>query len=797
MTIATALLFSAALVLRPDADHRLYNPGRAAVDATLTCAGTGRALRVGPGEVVDVPAAGCTSLTGALVAVETYGDREQRVVEHTACDTEPMVAPLFGCKGGTATAAVRVLDGATYAWTAEGASIVSGAGTSRVTVALPQSGNATLSCVITTSECSQLAKAVIAVRDPLVIGALTVPESANANESTTITWSYSAGTPVSQVLTGDAFPAPVTLAASARSYTFTPRVTGTKSVELHASYQAAISTAPARAGRRRASSGSSVSATECSAVSAAKTLLVTGCIRTEPFILAPTVIDADATFNVNVDDMGAGETAEWSVDNGTLVASDAAAGTATIRAGESGEVRVGVRLTTADRCERAWATRVAIIPAAKPCADPPVANLVYETHDCDRAVVRVTFTGQPPYRGTWSDGTSFDTHAPSLTHEFRQPGTYSITSFRNATCLGVVSGSARVDSFRARAELKVEGGACTTGKLVATLHGTPPFDVLWSDHTWVRTNEHVLERRPSEAGTWFIEAVQDARCKVSSPTPPIQIQTAPRASLSAGPVCQFYDGDPARIFLYFPYAYGGPPYVVKWADGAVTQSDSPYLYRQVPKPTVRMQPYEVVSATAGDCEAEMDNRLTHVDFRPPPYLNTLYKTTVCVGEVSTMNLRQMPADGAMLEWSIPGAEIVSGQGTGTVAFRAVTAGNHLARVRATYPDGACETFDQGMIHFRTTFTIDDFTVAPSTIRKGGKATLTFTRNPGMEAWGIHVNTAGRYGDLNATPKCTATTCTYEYTDTVGEGTVEFQLEYWAPCFRSPQKTAPVTLTITP
>ena len=161
-----------------------------------------------------------------------------------------------------------------------------------------------------------------------------------------------------------------------------------------------------------------------------------------------------------------------------------------------------------------------------------------------------------------------------------------------------------------------------------------------------------------------------------------------------------------------------------------------------------------------------------------------------------MTLRQLPGEGATLEWAIEGAEILSGQGTRTVTFRPVAAGDFLAKVTARYPDGACETFDQSAIMFRTTGEVADFTVTPSTIKKGEKAVLTFTRNMNIDAWSVGTSPE-RQKDLSLEPLCQSAVCSFEFTDTVGEGTVQFELQYSGPCFVGGYKSAFTTLTITP
>ncbi len=799
MSVFASLLLSAVLSVRPDAGLRLYNPHPVAVDATLTCGETAQALRIEAGAFTDVgDAAQCRALDSLLplTALETRGTASQREIASDAeCGDTVVFAPLFACAEGTGTAGVPVTAGATYSWSAEGAAIVDGAGTPRVGLAFRSAGNVKLTCVITTAECSRIASAVIAVREPIAITQLALPQTANTDEPLTITWTYGASSPVSQLLTGDALEEPVVLPGAARSYTFTPRITGSRTVELRGSYFAAMSDGQPK-GKRRAAGRSAASASDCATVSAARVLDVKGCSSVAPRINVPASVDAGSTFEARVT-LEEGEESQWSVENGTIVDTSASIGRAVIRAGETGQVKVSVRVVRG-ACTRSSNAVSSVIPAAKQCSVSPVATLTYVSHGCSGAVVKAAFTGTPPFRGTWSDGSSFNTDQSSLQHTFAEAGTYGITGFRDASCIGVLSGAPRVETLRARVKLETAGGACTTGKLVAKLTGTPPFTFKWVGpwpvNDWVTTSERevVRELQPDQYGVWQIEAVSDAVCSQQSPSNPVTIERAPKARVLPGPMCQFSDFDPANLWIFMD---GRPPYSVTWADGVTTSSSTSPFFRTVPKPAAPLVAYTIVHATGNGCVAEVTEDTATVSYRPPPRIDSdRIDPLICPGEIATATLKTLPAPEATIMWTVPGGEILSGQGTKTITYRSTSVTDSLVRADAVYPDGACSTFDHVMQRFHGISEPANVKLNPAKIAPGQSAVLTFTIDQNVNSIGAGVIPASRQQDLQPL-QCSSGVCQVTYKDTIGPGTVTLELQYWGDCMTGGYKSVFTTLTI--
>lgn len=764
-------------------------------------------LRIDSREFVDIPAgAQCERVNSAqpLTTLETRDGDVQRVLGSDAeCSDTTMYAPLFACQAGTGAAAVPAREGATYSWSVEGAAIVAGAGTSRVSLAFGDSGNVKLTCVITTAECSTISSAVIAVRERIAIAQLLVPPTANGEEPLTITWSYAAGSPASQLLTGDALETPIVIPASARSYTFTPKRAGTRAVELRASYFATMSAKPVKS-RRRAMGRSSATASECAIVSAIRNMEVTGCTTTEPLISRPgSFIDAGETFEVEVL-LEPGEEAQWSVENGSLMSTGAQRGHALVRAGASGVVKVIVTLVRGT-CTRVGSTSLPIEPAAQQCSVSPTATLTLVSRNCTSALIRATFAGAQPFQGTWPDGTKFFTHSSSIERTFEGPGTYGITGFRDATCIGVVSAPIRVESILPTATLEVAGGACTKGRLVATLSGTPPFRFRWgsgSSSPVVTTSDTRIEKElgPGDAGQWSVTELQDASCYAGSSNA-VTIRPAPTVDVQPGPFCQYTELDAPAILVTLPS--GAPPFSVTWSDGVVSSSNSTVLGRIFPKPAVPLQQYTIVSATgmtgrdaaATLCAAEIRNATTTVSYRPRPKIDeTKLPIYACWGTPTTATLAAPMPAAASIRWSLPDGEILSGQGTATMTFRPIV-GNRWGNitVETTYPDGACPSSDWHYIGLLGALD-DRLTVKPSTIRRNQATKITFMTDSSVTARKLTVNPPARLRDIGPI-SCSGFDCSATYTDSVGPGTATIELQYSGQC-TGDTKSAFTTLTIT-
>jgi len=803
MSISAMLYLTAALALQADGGLRLHNPHDVAVAATVRCATTARVLQIEPHGVVDIAdAQQCSAIESALplTVIEASDHDTQRILDTDAnCGDATMFAPLFACKSGTGSVAVPVVQGATYSWSAEGAAIVGGAGTPRVSLAFGETVNVKLTCVITTAECTRVASAVIAVRAPIAIETFNVPQIANGDEQVTVTWSYIGPSPTSQLLTGDALESPVALNGSARSYTFTAKHAGSRNVELRASYFASMTSVAKK--RRRSAGRSSVAASDCTATSATRKIEVKGCNTFEPVIALPGWVDAGTTFE-SVVVLEQGEEAQWTVENGTVVDTHAHGARATIRAGDTGDVRVAVNVARG-ACTRATSGSTRIVPAAVQCGVSPTATLELVRKTCDAVTVKATFTGAPPFRGTWFDGTAINTNSSTIEQTFATTGTYTIHGFRDATCIGVVSGAPHVQRLRPSVKLENVGGWCTTGQVVAKFEGTPPFSFSWYRSKGplvpVVTNEMQVVRQPErdEWGDWRIYDLRDATtCSGSSNE--LLVSQAPHVRVEPGPYCQIAALPTPTIYGQFD-GNTRPPYSVTWNDGVVTTSNSSSFSRTVPQPTQALKEYRIVSASSntfpgGTCAAEITNAVATVTYRPAPAMqDTVDWRLYCPGQIGTATLTIPPPPEATITWTVTGGTILSGQGTPTITFTggpSVTVGE--VRVSAVYPDGFCSGQDLRHVWFWGVTEVSELKVVPATIRPGETAKVSFKTSDHVDNIFLRTNPTSRLSELSALA-CPPGYCESNFRDRTGPGTVAIEVVYTGQC--TPLKSVVTTLTI--
>lgn len=659
-----------------------------------------------------------------LLALETidHSQREIRAAENGGCSTV-MVVPAFACTRGSATASVREVPGATYAWTIEGGTIGSGAGTSRVTVTLNDAKQARLTCVIVAPACTATATGAIAVRDPLVLGAIIAPQSVDIEDSVTIAWSYEgAAEPSSQLLITDALPAPVKLSAGARSHTFVPENAGVKTIEIVGSYAPAIVTAPS-GGKRRAV-GPTVRASACPHARATAKLDVRGCVLRPRVIDAPAAVAAGATFTARMPLQAAGETVRWTVTNGTA---DTLTGPVIdVRAGEEGDVGLVARVER-EACFTDASTTVNIRRPSE-CLVLPTAHVDLIGSSCHGATIRAAFTGTAPFFGEWSDGVRFQTNGATLTREVTVPGQYTIRSVSDASfCDGTVSGSAHVVPTSAQVTLETEGGACTTGRIIARFTGTPPFSGRWSNGSEFTTNASELVLDAPAVGNWSITQFHDAECpQLLATSNRIDIGRAPVVKGPAQPYCLQFETSQPSVSVSFDS--GLPPFTVEWSDGVITQSNAHSFWRTVPFPNELVTSYEIVRASSGNCSAAvLENTTGTVLLRMRPVIDrATYDSVLCPGEIGTATLKYAVAPETTLTWSIANGEILSGQGTSTVTYRA--SGSTSIYVEATYAESFCPMRNSSEpVRVPGTAKVTSLRFEPSTIRRGGTSILRFRK----------------------------------------------------------------------
>lgn len=708
-----------------------------------------------------------------------------------------MSAPLFACKRGTATATVPPSEGATYHWTVEGATLVQGNGTNRITISLGDT-DAKLTCMIVSPSCTTTATGVIGVREPLKIGALVVPDEIAANEPLTIEWTYEGtAAPVSQLLVTDALAEPVVLDGARRRHTFTPQSGGKRTIEILGSYSTAIRPpAVPSPGRRRSAGRGTATATECANARAAADFTVVGCVHPTPRILAPAEVDPATTFIAFIE-LQADETVQWSSAGGTIVKATGAF--AEVRAGSNeGELDLTVRIAkTTDASCVAQATSKIAVKRRNGCAVPLARVELAESH-CDRAVVKAKFTGKPPFFGAWNDGQPFITMANELTREVTTFATYLLRDFSDASCRGKAEGSATYERYASGVTLTGPPvGTCANFQVTAKFTGKPPFKgVLYRDHTspipfTSDTHERIFD--VPHAALYQIEAFSDAGCPtLTKSSNPVTVEAGPRATVTPSFTC---DASPRA---YVEFTGGVAPYVVTWPGVQITSNSASVLHT-FQKPTSASETYTLVSAKAGGCVAAIDNASITVYRIEHPVIQ-VSDTKLCSGRTGTASLAQPMPPGWTLYWSInQGGEIVSGQGTSQVTFRAGKGWSYGALTLTATPPGSgpCGAqSDTKSVEF-----VGDGGVlvsfSPQGIAKRGFSELRVHVDPNVASHTVHL--PARYAKDFEPFYCSGSLCRSDYHDVFSESDpyprqVTVTVSYTGVCDTS-QKLTSATLWV--
>lgn len=819
MLLTPVLLLAFDLALQPHSGLRLVNGSEFPVEASIACGANARMITIAARGLADVAAVELAPCSGSgipitvrssapLLTIETLDadSDSQRVIESSECSIA-MDAPLFVCRRGTATASVPQLPGATYTWTVEGAALVSGADTNRATIALAEATQAKLSCLIVSPSCTTTATGVIAVRDPLVIRALTAPQSVDGNQPVTIEWSYDGSPqPLSQMLTGNALSSPVALPSDQRRYTFIPASSGEKWIELQASYGSLATTT--RTSSRRRSVGFGVSATQCPDAHASAKFEVRGCVVRTPIILAPNEVDPGATFTASVL-LENGETAHWSVTNGIPDRTDGAS--IEIRAEQQGDVAIAVRVERTPSCFAESLKQVAIAQPVQ-CPSTPTARVDLASTECDKATIRATFTGVPPFSGVWTDNVPFMTLDKVLTREVTQHGSYSLRSLRDGVCESTkVEGWADWTPYYATVELTTEGGTCTSSKIVAKFTGTPPFAGTLTHSTQstpFTTNDSTLVFDSLITGMYQITNFRGGRCPtyIAQHSNTISISES-RVTVGPTQYCQTqpesYPNE--RPFSSVSIYWGKPPLTAEWDDGVVMQSNTGRLTRTFPYPSEARKTHRVVRASTGDCAAAiLQSDSTEVILAPRPLIdNATLDTVVCPGVLGHASLINSSFPGGTLTWSITDdVTIVSGQGAPSITFRSNKAGSASLLVSATYAE--CPTAnDSRYIWFPGNASANSLRVDSTIIKQKGFTTVRFSKDGGVASFELHAS-PGHDQDLTLPVDCPdGHNCYVQFRDSVGTVapandpvTVQFTLSYRGYCSND-TKYLYTTLTIVP
>lgn len=781
--VRKSLVFLAAVVssFPAFAGVRLLNTGNYDAQTVLHCGSERTSIALAAGEATDVADCPAFTLDGnptivALTTKNTPEGNEQRLLPSSATQETgcapiiPILAPLNGCKSGTATVAVTPVPGATYAWTVTGATILNGAGTESLTLALGTTSAAVISVDITTPDCVSQGTAAIVLREPFSVRATAI--DGHANEPVTINWTYTNGTPVTQTLTGSDF-GPITLGPLERSYTYTPTTAGGKQATIDAVLQGAVLT-PAPPSRRRAVTKTLVTASACTTAHATTHFDVTTavCPQFTAQLAAPPTVLTGASFTLSVTPQ-TDVTATWTIVNGTP--SSATGNSVTVTAGKAGPLNVKLRLQRG-ACSAEFVRTVEVLD--KPVCQNPTAKVTLSTITCGSAEVDVAFMGTPPFQGTWSDGIPFTSSSVFMSRTVVAPGMYSISKFSDAACAGTATGSAAVPPLYPTATLTGKTNSCVGDDTVQIhLTGKAPFYLNLQDGT-VTTSQTDITRSVTQTGAYVIYGSDATGCAMQTIG---SITGQPHPTVYVYSYCAVGLPTPLEIVANVS---GTSPTSVTWTNGAT----SPYLYVN----PVTTQTYTVASARDAYCPALIDPAKATITIAPDasPDFN-LSGAGLCAGVPHSVSLNTPPPPGAAVQWSINNGTILSGQ-YGTTMQYTTPYGATAISCTFTYAYGSrCPKTTTRSVQL-SPGADGTINLSPSAMFVGRSITFSITVS-GASSWSIDDS----MGDTITTPApCTSgVPCTQVYTSSHGTGLSTINLHFTNSC--GDQKTVSALLTILP
>jgi hypothetical protein len=632
-------------------------------------------------------------------------------------------APLFACKMGTATVGVTPVRGASYTWTVDGGTIVGDATGDRISIALGTNDTATASVTVIAGTCTSRGSGVIVLRG--AFGVRPVIPEAHANEPLTITWIYDNGSPARQTISGPDI-GTVTLAAGVRSYTYTPETSGGKQIVFDAAMNVAPDAAvPPLPARRRAVATSPASASICAdSLHTVVPYTVGECVNPLPNVNAPSSVAAETAFQVSVAPQP-NTVATWTITNGSPAS--AMGDNVMVTAGSSGAVSVSVRLTRGT-CAAEANRSVSI--TAKPVCSNPKATVTLGPVSCGSTVLTASFTGTPPFRGTWSDSVPFFTYA-TVVREITTPGTYSIATFEDAICAGTASGAVELPEVGKTAIVTGNAMSCAGDTMKVQFTGKPPFTGQWSDNTSFVTNEMQIEKAVTEGGNtvkWVYDATNCYLRIVGD------VNARPRPSIVVDQSCLGPEFDNVVLISANFHTYA-MPLTVTWSDNLTqTTSAGDPIWRSI-QPLKETTTFTAVSAHDAYCTATLDKPSVTVYASPIPDFHTGLGT-ICTGSTMALSLDTPPSPDAQIHWFVEDGTIVSGQGTSSIQYKSGDVGVMTLGCTFTFAQsGRCPTSHRQVMSVAA----PDATMSLSKpeIHAGETAVISLTMNSGVLNWSLN------------------------------------------------------------
>jgi hypothetical protein len=522
-------------------------------------------------------------------------------------------------------------------------------------------------------------------------------------------------------------------------------------------------------GRAHAAGRGTGAASDCN-VARAKAAYHIDCNRPDSTIIVPATTNADTAFTARVH-LDSFATAKWTIANGTP--SSATGDSVVIKATSNAPVDISVTVA-AGGCTASSTARVAVDPAFS--CDNPVADVVVLARaDCS-SVVQARFTGKPPFRGTWNDGTAFVTNGFTVERPVLAAGTVSVSHLQDALCTGTASNSVAVAPTSVSAVLSVPSGTCANGaSVVATFSGTPPFNGTWWDGVAFSTSARQLSRPVTEGGEISLR-FSDATCgPVSSNI--VQFEDPPAIALSLDPSTSascLPAGTGVKVIAKIP---GGlPPFSLTWSDGFVQTFPATFIgpfTRTVTLPAAGLT-LGITSGHDAICPLKPPANPLNVGATPSAFF--FISGQVCASQSATATLSSAPAPGSSIGWSLPNGTITSGQGTTSIKF-VPAAGAGTLSCTITTPRGCSATTSVSINPATAPAAPQPVVTQGSAVPVGTAVTVAWTTDKNTLTSTIDATTSG---NAPSAPQCNGSLCTAAYTAKAA-GVVTFTVHAFGRC----------------
>jgi hypothetical protein len=392
----------------------------------------------------------------------------------------------------------------------------------------------------------------------------------------------------------------------------------------------------------------------------------------------------------------------------------------------------------------------------------------------------VTLTASSGSSYLWSTGATTQSISANAT------GNYSVTINNASGCSGASAPVAVTAQPRPTATVSGGGAICPGGSttITATLTGTAPWSVTWSDNVTQTINSGTTATRtvnPASNTTYAVTTLSDANCSgTSSGSAAVTIKTLPTATVSGGgAICA---GNSATITATLT---GSAPWIVTWSDNVTQNIGSGTTASRSVGPQIGTT-YTVTSVSDGSGCSRAGSGSAVVTVKNVPTAVVSGGATICPGGSATITV----ALTGTAPWSVTWSDnVVQNIPSGSGATRSVSPAATTTYTVTTVTDASgCPHAGSGSATV-TRNVAASITTQPSNV--------TTTRNTNVTLSVVAAGTppiSYQWFNGNGTTIAGATSSSYT-TSFSKKGTNTFYVEVWNACNTTHVRSNTVTVTV--